>query len=126
MPYSPLGRGFLTGQINSIDDLEDDDFRAQNPRFAEENFDRNMKLVDEVKEVAEEVGATPAQVALAWLVAQGDDIAPIPGTKRVERVEENAGADLVELTDEQLQRLSDLPAPAGDRYPDMSSIDTTS
>lgn len=126
VPYSPLGRGFLTGQITSIEDLDDDDFRRANPRFAEENFDRNMRLVDEVKAVAEEAGATPAQVALAWLVAQGDDIAPIPGTKRVERVEENAGADGVDLSEEQLSRLSDLPAAEGDRYPDMSSIDTSS
>lgn len=124
VPYSPLGRGFLTGQISSPDDLDASDFRTSNPRFAKENFDENMRIVDAVKEVAEEAGATPAQVALAWLLAQGDHIAPIPGTKRVERVEENAGADALELTAEQLQRLGDLPAPAGDRYADMSSIDT--
>ena len=124
VPYSPLGRGFLTGQISSPDDLDASDFRTSNPRFAKENFDENMRIVDAVREVAEEAGATPAQVALAWLLAQGDHIAPIPGTKRVERVEENAGSDALELTTEQLQRLGDLPEPAGDSYADMSSIDT--
>lgn len=123
VPYSPLGRGFLTGKITSPADLDEGDFRAANPRFAQENFDANMRIVDEVRAVAEEAGATPAQVALAWLFAQGDDIAPIPGTKRVSRLEENAAADAVELTSEQLQRLSDLPAAQGDRYADMSSID---
>ena len=122
VPYSPLGRGFLTGAIKSPSDLEDGDFRAGNPRFAEENFEANMRIVDEVRAVAEEVGATPAQIALAWLLAQGDDISPIPGTKHVERVEENAGADTIGLTEEQLTRLSGLPAAAGDRYADMSPL----
>ncbi|MFN8150177.1 MAG: aldo/keto reductase [Solirubrobacterales bacterium] len=123
VPYSPLGRGFLTGKITSPADLDDGDFRAANPRFAQENFDANMRIVDEVRAVADEAGATPAQVALAWLLAQGEDIAPIPGTKRVSRLEENAAADALELTREQLERLSGLPAAQGDRYADMSSID---
>jgi aryl-alcohol dehydrogenase-like predicted oxidoreductase len=121
--YSPLGRGFLTGKLRSPDQLDSDDFRRSNPRFAPENFDRNRRIVDEVETVATEAGATPAQVALAWLLAQGDDIAPIPGTKRVSRLEENAGADSLELTDDQLARLSSVPAAVGDRYSDMSSID---
>ncbi len=123
VPYSPLGRGFLTGRISSPDDLDPSDFRTSNPRFAAEHFAQNMRIVEEVKAVAGDAGATPAQVALAWLLSRGDHIAPIPGTKRVERVEENAGADALELTAEQLQRLDELPAPAGDRYADMSSID---
>jgi aryl-alcohol dehydrogenase-like predicted oxidoreductase len=121
--YSPLGRGFLTGKLRSPDQLDSDDFRRSSPRFAPENFDRNRRIVDEVETVATEAGATPAQVALAWLLAQGDDIAPIPGTKRVSRLEENAGADSLELTDDQLARLSSVPAAVGDRYSDMSSID---
>src|SRR3954466_10209148 len=87
VPYSPLGHGFLTGQIPSVADFADDDWRKTNPRFTGENFQRNLRLVDEVVTVAAEAGATPAQIALAWLLAQGDDIAPIPGTKRVARVE---------------------------------------
>ncbi|MFF2847968.1 aldo/keto reductase [Streptomyces sp. NPDC058001] len=122
VPYSPLGRGFLTGQIRSREQLADDDFRKSNPRFSDENFDRNLRLVDEVETVAREVGATPAQTALAWLLAQGDFIAPIPGTKRVSRVEENAAADAVRLTPEQIRRLGSLTAPAGDRYSDMSPL----
>jgi aryl-alcohol dehydrogenase-like predicted oxidoreductase len=116
VPYSPLGRGFLTGQITSPDDLSPGDFRASNPRFLRENFDANMRIVDEVTQVAEEVDATPGQVALAWLLAQGQDVVPIPGTKRVHRVEENVGASTVDLTGEQIQRLSSLPAAHGDRY----------
>lgn len=122
VPYSPLGRGFLTGQISSPDDLDASDFRTSNPRFAKENFDENMRIVDAVKEVAEEAGATPAQVALAWLLAQGDHIAPIPGTKRVGRLEENVAADQLTLTDDQLALLDALPRPSGDRYADMSSV----
>ncbi|HEX4519350.1 MAG TPA: aldo/keto reductase [Gaiellaceae bacterium] len=120
VPYSPLGRGFLTGQIRSTDELAADDFRAGNPRF--QNLDENMRIVEEVEAVAAEVGATPAQVALAWLLAQGDDIAPIPGTKRVSRLEENAAADAVELSDDQLARLTALEPPVGDRYADMSAV----
>jgi aryl-alcohol dehydrogenase-like predicted oxidoreductase len=120
--YSPLGRGFLTGQIRSTAQLDERDFRRTNPRFVGENLDANLRILDEVEAVAAEVEATPAQVALAWLLAQGDDIVPIPGTKRVARLEENAAADGLQLTEDQLSRLSSLPAPAGDRYADMSPL----
>ncbi|WP_413759020.1 aldo/keto reductase [Streptomyces sp. MMBL 11-3] len=116
VPFSPLGRGFLTGTIRSTDQFDPTDFRADNPRFTEENFRHNLRLADEVAAVAAQVGATPAQVALAWLLAQGDDIAPIPGTKRVARVEENSAADAVRLSDEQLARLAGLPPAAGDTH----------
>ncbi|BBA96114.1 putative aldo/keto reductase [Actinacidiphila reveromycinica] len=116
VPFSPLGRGFLTGAIRSADQIDPADFRADNPRFARENFAHNLRLADEVAAVAGEIGATPAQVALAWLLAQGDDIAPIPGTRRVGRVEENIGADAVRLTREQLAKLSDLPPAAGETH----------
>jgi aryl-alcohol dehydrogenase-like predicted oxidoreductase len=114
--YSPLGRGFLTGQIRSVEDFADDDFRKDNPRFVGEAFRRNLALADEVGAVAAEAGATPGQVALAWLLAEGPDIAPIPGTKRVSRLEENAAADAVELTGEQLRRLDELPPPEGEHH----------
>ena len=115
--YSPLGRGFLTGNIRSADQVGGaSDSRATNPRFTGENFQHNLRLVEAVEAVAAEVGATPAQVALAWLLAQGDDIAPIPGTRRVSRLEENVGADAVELTAEQIQKLTDLPPAAGDHH----------
>jgi aryl-alcohol dehydrogenase-like predicted oxidoreductase len=123
VPYSPLGRGFLTGQIRSRADLDPNDFRSQNPRFADENFDQNLRIVDEVRAVAGELGATPGQIALAWLLAQDDHIAPIPGTKRIERLEENAAADGVTLSASQLARLNAIAPAAGDRYADMSSID---
>jgi aryl-alcohol dehydrogenase-like predicted oxidoreductase len=116
VPYSPLGRGFLTGQIRSLDDLEDGDFRKTNPRFEGENFEHNLRVADEVRQIAAEAGATPAQVALAWLLAQGEDIAPIPGTKRVSRVEENTAADGIELSAEQIQRLNDLTPATGERH----------
>ncbi|MBZ3905404.1 aldo/keto reductase [Streptomyces griseiscabiei] len=116
VPYSPLGHGFLTGQIRSTDDFADDDWRKTNPRFMGENFQRNLRVADEVKAVADEAGATPAQVALAWLLAQGDDIAPIPGTKRVERVEENTAADAIELSTAQLAKLDNLTPAAGDSH----------
>jgi aryl-alcohol dehydrogenase-like predicted oxidoreductase len=122
VPYSPLGRGFLTGRLRSPDQLDASDFRRDNPRFAGENLDRNLRIVDEVEVIANEVGATPAQVALAWLLAQGDDVVPIPGTKRVERLEENVAAADVELSEDQLERLRALPAPAGARYADMTPI----
>jgi aryl-alcohol dehydrogenase-like predicted oxidoreductase len=122
VPYSPLGRGFLTGQIRSTDQLADGDFRKDNPRFAGGNLDQNLRIVKEVEAVATEVGATPAQIALAWLLAQGDDVAPIPGTKRVTRLEENAGADSIELSADQLARLTAVPAPAGARYADMTPV----
>jgi aryl-alcohol dehydrogenase-like predicted oxidoreductase len=116
VPYSPLGHGFLTGTIRSMDQLDASDWRASNPRFTGENFQKNLSIADEVKEIADEVGATPAQVAIAWLLEQGDDIAPIPGTKRVARVEENTAADAVELTPSQIERLNDLTPPAGDHH----------
>jgi len=114
--YSPLGRGMLTGTVRSADDLADSDFRKTNPRFAEENFRHNMASADEVRSIAEEVGCTPAQVSLAWLLAQGDDIAPIPGTKRVSRVEENVAADKIELSPDQLDRLDSITPAAGDHH----------
>ena len=120
--YSPLGRGFLTGQIRSMAQLSADDFRANNPRFADGNFEQNLRIVNAVEAAAREVGATPAQVALAWLLAQGDDIVPIPGTKHVSRLEENAAATGVGLTADQVARLGAIQAPVGDRYADMSRI----
>ncbi|MEW2296412.1 aldo/keto reductase [Streptomyces sp. NPDC006743] len=114
--YSPLGRGFLTGAIRSTAELAADDFRLSTPRFADGNFERNLAIVDEVEAVAADAGATPAQVALAWLLAQGDDVVPIPGTKRVARVKENAAADAVVLTADQLARLDALTPPSGERY----------
>jgi aryl-alcohol dehydrogenase-like predicted oxidoreductase len=120
--YSPLGRGFLTGAIRSTDQFDAGDFRANSPRFAAGNLDENLQIVTEVEAVAAEAGATAAQVALAWVLAQGDDIVPIPGTKRVSRLEENvASADLV-LTGAQLARLNAVRAPLGDRYADMSPL----
>jgi len=125
VPYSPLGHGFLTGKIRSPEQLADDDWRKTNPRFTGENFERNLRIVDEVAAVASEAGATPAQVALAWLLAQGDDIAPIPGTKRVSRVEENTAADQLELRAEQIERLNNLTPAAGERHEEaqMAVID---
>ncbi|MFJ7422314.1 aldo/keto reductase [Streptomyces uncialis] len=122
VPYSPLGRGFLTGRIRSRDQLDDTDFRKDNPRFSEANFEQNLRIADEVEAIARDAGATPAQTALAWLLAQGDTIAPIPGTKRVSRLEENVAADALALTPEQLTRLAALSAPSGDRYTDMSPL----
>jgi aryl-alcohol dehydrogenase-like predicted oxidoreductase len=124
--YSPLGRGFLSGRITSPEDLDADDFRRRNPRFQGENFDRNLELVDRVREIAGEKGATPSQLALAWVLRQGDDIVPIPGTKRVAYLEENAGAASVELSDDELARIEEAfpkGATSGERYPDMSTID---
>ena len=114
--YSPLGRGMLTGKVRSMNDLADTDFRRTNPRFTGENFQHNLASADEVRPIAEEVGCTPAQVSLAWLLAEGDDIAPIPGTKRVSRVEENVGADEIQLSGEQLDRLEKLTPAAGDHH----------
>ena len=122
VPYSPLGRGFLTGQITSVDDLDPDDIRRTNPRFAGENLAQNLRIVGEVRAVAAEVNATPAQVALAWVLAQGDDLAPIPGTKHVSRLEENVAADALVLSPAQLARLTAIAPPAGDRYADMTPI----
>ena len=123
--YSPLGRGFLTGQITSPDDLEEGDFRRHNPRFQGENFKRNLDLVDKVREIAAEKECTPGQLALAWLLARGDDVVPIPGTKRVRYLEENIGALDVKLTEGDLRRIdavAPVGAAAGDRYPDMSTV----
>jgi aryl-alcohol dehydrogenase-like predicted oxidoreductase len=125
VPYSPLGHGFLTGTIRSPQELADDDWRKTNPRFTEGNFEQNLRIVDEVQAVASEVDATPAQVALAWLLAQGDDIAPIPGTKRVSRVEENTAADDIELSADQIRRLNDLTPATGERHDEanMAAVD---
>jgi aryl-alcohol dehydrogenase-like predicted oxidoreductase len=113
VPYSPLGRGFLTGEIRSTSQLDDGDFRRDNPRFTEGNFERNLRSAAEVATLAAEVGATPAQVALAWLLAKGADLAPIPGTKRVARLEENVAADEVSLTADQIARLDGVTPAAG-------------
>ena len=116
VPYSPLGHGFLTGTIRSPEQLADDDWRKNNPSFTEGNLEQNPRIIDEVEAVDSEVGATPAQIALAWLLAQGDDIAPIPGTKRVSRVEENTAADRIELSPEQIERLNNLTPATGQRH----------
>jgi aryl-alcohol dehydrogenase-like predicted oxidoreductase len=116
--YSPLGRGFLTGAITSIDDLDEDDYRRSSPRFQGENFQKNLELVRVVERKAQDKGCTPAQLALAWVLAQGEDIVPIPGTKRRERLEENVGALDVELTPDDLREITDaLPKAEGQRYP---------
>ena len=125
VPYSPLGRGFLSGQITSLDDLAPDDYRRYSPRFQGENFNKNLQLVERVKEIATQKGVTPGQLAIAWLLAQGDDIVPIPGTKRRAYLEENVAAADITLTQAELESI-DAIAPkniaAGDRYPDMSSV----
>jgi aryl-alcohol dehydrogenase-like predicted oxidoreductase len=123
--YSPLGRGFLTGQISSPDDLDPGDFRLTTPRFQGENFQRNLDLVERVKEIAAEKNVTPGQLALAWVLAQGDDLVPIPGTTHPQHLEENVGAVDVELTDDDLARIDQaapVGATVGDRYADMSPI----
>ncbi|MFE2543462.1 aldo/keto reductase [Actinacidiphila glaucinigra] len=127
VPYSPLGHGFLTGAIRSMDTLAADDWRRTNPRFTGENFRRNLRIVDEVEAIAAEADATPAQIALAWLLAQGDDIAPIPGTKRASRVEENTAADGIELTAAQISRLDRLTPATGERHDEaaMAVIDAS-
>jgi aryl-alcohol dehydrogenase-like predicted oxidoreductase len=123
VPYSPLGRGFLTGQIANPEDFEEDDFRRNSPRFQGENFQRNLDLVERVREVAQEKGVTAGQLALAWLLHQGDDIVPIPGTKRREYLEENAAAADIELSGEDLQRIEEaapVGVAAGERYDEAS------
>ncbi|HEX2572714.1 MAG TPA: aldo/keto reductase, partial [Polyangia bacterium] len=121
--YSPLGRGFLTGRFTSIDDLPEDDFRRMSPRFQGENFQKNLDLVTQVEQIAREKGCTPGQLALAWVLAQGEDIVPIPGTKRRKYLEENVAALGVTLTPGDLQRI-DAAAPKGaamgTRYPAMA------
>jgi aryl-alcohol dehydrogenase-like predicted oxidoreductase len=126
VPYSPLGRGFLTGRFQRTDDLADDDFRRGHPRFQGANLERNVELVERVRAIAAGKGVTAGQLALAWVLAQGEDVAPIPGTKRVRYLEENAGALDVELGEDDLRALDEAAprgAAAGDRYADMSSID---
>lgn len=125
VPYSPLGRGFLTGAYQSPDDFAPDDYRRHAPRFQGENFAKNLALVDQVKAIAQEKGVTPAQLALAWLLAQGDDIVPIPGTKRRQYLEENVAAVAIELSPAELERLNAAApqgAAVGDRYADMSTV----
>ncbi|MFI7325014.1 aldo/keto reductase [Streptomyces rubiginosohelvolus] len=125
VPYAPLGHGFLTGGIRTLDGLDAADWRRSNPRFTGDNLTRNLRIVDQVREVADEVGATPAQVALAWLLAQGDGIAPIPGTTRVDRLKENSAADGIRLTPGQIARLDNLTPASGERHaePDMAAVD---
>lgn len=125
VPYSPLGHGLLTGQIRSVDDFPDNDWRKSNPRFTGENFTRNLAIVDEVRAIGAEVGATPAQTALAWILSKGNDIAPIPGTRRIARVEENIAAESIDLSSSQLERLDNLTPAAGARHDDanMATID---
>ena len=125
VPYSPLGHGFLTGNIRSLEGLDADDWRRSNPRFTGGNLERNLHIVDEVRAVATEAGATPAQVALAWLLVQGEDVNPIPGTRRVERLEENIAADGIRLTPDQVGRLNNLTPASGDRHDrgGMAAID---
>jgi aryl-alcohol dehydrogenase-like predicted oxidoreductase len=126
VPYSPLGRGILTGAITSTDALDADDFRRHNPRYQGEAFEANLALVAEVRRLAEQKGVTAGQLALAWVLAQGDDVVPIPGTKRVKYLEENVAAASVELTPADLDALEQAvprDAARGERYPDMSTID---
>ncbi len=123
--YSPLGRGFLTGRFSSVDDLPEGDFRRVNPRFEGENFQRNLDVVAEVDALASQKGCTPGQLAIAWLLAQGDDIVPIPGTKRLSYLQENLGSVDVQLTAEDLasiERVAPRGFAQGDRYADMSSV----
>jgi aryl-alcohol dehydrogenase-like predicted oxidoreductase len=123
--YSPLGRGFLTGQIQTFEDLAEDDYRRFSPRFQGENFTKNLDLVNQIRELAREKDCQPSQLALAWILSQGDDIVPIPGTKRIQYLEENIGALKIQLSKEELYRINEV-APkgvaAGERYPDMSSV----
>jgi aryl-alcohol dehydrogenase-like predicted oxidoreductase len=123
--YSPLGRGFLAARFTSPDELAEDDFRRHHPRMQGENFEHNRELAEHVQELAEEKGCTPAQLALAWVLSRGDDVVPIPGTKRRTYLEQNAAASEISLTDDELHRLDEVFPPgaaAGDRYADMSSV----
>lgn len=120
VPYSPLGRGFLTGEIKSFADLPENDWRRTNPRFQGENFEKNFEIVRRVNSIASKHGVTNAQVALAWVLALGDHVAPIPGTKRVKYLEQNAGAAAVELTREDLESLGEIRPPVGERYPEAA------
>jgi aryl-alcohol dehydrogenase-like predicted oxidoreductase len=123
--YSPLGRGFLTGRLRSPDDFDDDDFRKTSPRFIGENFEKNLRLVDFVKNLAQKKGCTPSQIALAWLLRKGEDVVPIPGTKRVKYLEENAKALDVRLSDDEMREIENvfpIDAASGERYADMSFV----
>ena len=123
--YSPIGRGFLSGHIKSVEDLEPDDYRRQSPRFAGDNFQKNLDLVKRIEELARRRGVTPAQLAIAWVLSRGDDIVPIPGSRRIEHLEENVAATLVTLSAEELAQLDDAApkgAAVGDRYPDMTRV----
>jgi aryl-alcohol dehydrogenase-like predicted oxidoreductase len=125
VPYSPLGRGFLSGRFTKPEDLDEGDFRRKGPRFTGENLDANLHLAAKVKEIAEEKGCTPAQLAIAWVLAQGEDLVPIPGTKRRKYLEENAAAVEVELSEQDLARIdAELPAVSGERYDEagMASV----
>jgi aryl-alcohol dehydrogenase-like predicted oxidoreductase len=123
--YSPIGRGFLSGRFKTIDDLEPTDYRRQSPRFQGENFERNLDLVRRIEEIARSKGVTPAQLAIAWVLSQGDDIVPIPGSKSIGHLEENIAAVEIELTPDDLARINEV-APkgiaAGDRYPSMAAV----
>ena len=128
VPYSPLGRGFLTGQIKQFEDLAADDYRRHSPRFQGDNFTKNLTLVERVTSLAKHKGCTPGQLALAWVLAQGEDLVPIPGTKRVKYLEENVGAETVTLTAQDLAAIDEIApkgAAAGPRYPEamMASVD---
>ena len=123
--YSPLGRGFLTGQFKTFDDIPQNDFRRRNPRFQGENFDRNLQLVHEVERIARDKGIAPSQLALAWVLSRGDDVVPIPGTKRINYLEQNVGAADVALSSSELEQLDTVfpvNAAVGTRYPDMSTV----
>jgi aryl-alcohol dehydrogenase-like predicted oxidoreductase len=125
VPYSPLGRGFLSGRFTKPEDLDEGDFRRKGPRFTGENLESNLQLAAKVKEIAEEKGCTPAQLAIAWVLAQGEDLVPIPGTKRRKYLEENAAAVEVELSEQDLARIdAELPAVSGERYDEagMASV----
>src|SRR5206468_4464044 len=120
--YSPLGRGFLAGRFRTPDELDEGDFRKNHPRFQGDNLERNRRLAETVQAVAEEKGVTPAQVALAWVLSRGDDIVPIPGTKRRTYLEQNAAASEVELSADDCVRLDAIGNASGDRYADMSTV----
>jgi aryl-alcohol dehydrogenase-like predicted oxidoreductase len=122
VPYSPLGRGFLTGTIRSVAELDESDFRRNNPRFDGDNLEANIRIVERVDQIARELGAKPGQVAIAWLLSHGEGIVPIPGTKRVNYLEENVAADDLVLSDAQIEALNNLEPASGDRYADMSAV----
>lgn len=120
VPYSPLGRGYLTGRIKSLQDLPKDDYRYNDPRFAGENFDKNMRILEQVRQIAGQLNATPSQIALAWLLHQGKDIVPIPGTKRIQYLEENVAATKIRLSASQMAQLNHLAQiTAGPRYNEL-------